>query len=521
MKHIFWCLAVIAIVGLALRIWLLVALDTNADECVTGLGAHRICQGGYFPLFFPQQRYMGASQMYLTAPLVWLLGAKLWVIRVVPFLFGLASWAWAVWLAWRWWDKWAGVMTAWIGALVVPLYLYWSVTAMANYPETLVLHLAVLSLLVVRHQRSPCLENLPEREDTSNSWRIYAAAFLTGMSIWVNPVLVPSLAVIWIWCGVHNFHRWKLRWMGRLLSPFLLGLFPFIAGQFLQTGIHSPPFHAEGYFPLSGLTALVSEGLPNMLTGAHHVVDDRTLLVLDFAQGSILAFLMCLGVWHGRKCANIWLLVTIAGTHLVTCGLALGKYAGTPRYLAPLFPLVLILAGGGLSYLTRLRWSVTLIVLAFLGFHGFSGIRLLNAVGFRLVQMDMFVSRIGVDQLIECLRATHTHAIAADYWTAYKCAFLSGDEIEAAPLIAPATLDRFPKMTARVSANPEAGYVIYIPEAMRLVKFLDDWLRAQGAQFQVQEVAYWYVFTNIRGAPPPRQVPWPKLAYNSTVASFR
>jgi hypothetical protein len=73
-------------------------LHFDADQAVQGLMAKHIAEGRAFPIFTYGQRYILALSAWLSAPLVWLLGPRVFVIKLVPLAFNLVAASLALWL---------------------------------------------------------------------------------------------------------------------------------------------------------------------------------------------------------------------------------------------------------------------------------------------------------------------------------------------------------------------------------------------------------------------------------------
>src|SRR5688572_3034393 len=92
-------LAVLVVVGLLLRIWVLLASQRlSADEAIPGLMARHILAADELPVFYWGQAYFGAAEAYLVAGLFAMLGFHPWLVFVPALLASTALIAlvWAI-----------------------------------------------------------------------------------------------------------------------------------------------------------------------------------------------------------------------------------------------------------------------------------------------------------------------------------------------------------------------------------------------------------------------------------------
>jgi len=77
--------AAVAVAGLALRLWILRTPQgaLNADESYTGLQAMEILRGDV-PVVFEGQAYTAVLESYVFAPFVWLFGAPIVALKLLP-----------------------------------------------------------------------------------------------------------------------------------------------------------------------------------------------------------------------------------------------------------------------------------------------------------------------------------------------------------------------------------------------------------------------------------------------------
>ncbi|MFF5171943.1 DUF423 domain-containing protein [Micromonospora sp. NPDC000089] len=176
----------VGLAGVGYRLALVLA-DTprhNSDEATMGLAALHIARGEDFPVFFYGQEYMGVLEAYLAAPLVALAGPSVLALRL-PLL---ALYAVFLLLAWRLTRRLGG--DRWFALLVVGLLALGSDRIVKNqliagggYPELNPIG-AGLALLTL---------SLATRTAGRRLWRYAAFGLLTGLVLWVDPLLLPYL----------------------------------------------------------------------------------------------------------------------------------------------------------------------------------------------------------------------------------------------------------------------------------------------------------------------------------------
>ncbi|WP_243706251.1 DUF423 domain-containing protein [Micromonospora sp. KC721] len=201
--------------GVAYRVGLLLADTprTNSDEATMGLAASHIARGDDFPVFFYGQAYMGTLEAYLAAPLVALTGPS-WLALRLPLL---AMYALFVYLSWRLTRRLGGDDR--FALLVVAVLAFGSDRVVKNqliagggYPELnpIGVGLALLTL------------DLAAGRPAGRRWRYAAFGFLTGLTVWVDPLLLPYvLALGAVLVGAVRYGRHPIR--GELRGRALVG----------------------------------------------------------------------------------------------------------------------------------------------------------------------------------------------------------------------------------------------------------------------------------------------------------
>ncbi|WP_088975379.1 hypothetical protein [Micromonospora coxensis] len=177
---------VVGLAAVAYRCALLLADTprTNSDEATMGLAALHIARGEDFPVFFYGQAYMGTLEAYLAAPLVAVAGPS-WLALRLPLL---ALYALFLYLSWRLTrrlggDRWFALLVVAVLALGSDRIVKNQLIAGGGYPE---LHPVGVGLALLT------LDLAAGRPD-GRRWRFAAFGFLAGLTVWVDPLLLPYL----------------------------------------------------------------------------------------------------------------------------------------------------------------------------------------------------------------------------------------------------------------------------------------------------------------------------------------
>ncbi|MEV0723282.1 hypothetical protein AB0I37_10965 [Micromonospora purpureochromogenes] len=160
---------------------------TNSDEATMGLAALHIARGEDFPVFFYGQAYMGALEAYLAAPLVALAGPSLLALRL-PLL---ALYALFLFLSWRLTrrlggDRWFALLVVGLLALGADRIVKNQLIAGGGYPELNPIG-AGLALLTL---------DLATGRPAGRRWRFAGFGFLAGLTVWVDPLLLPYVLAL-------------------------------------------------------------------------------------------------------------------------------------------------------------------------------------------------------------------------------------------------------------------------------------------------------------------------------------
>ena len=241
-------LVVLAVVlaGIALRVWILRSPQgaLNADESYTGLQAMEILRGDV-PVVFEGQAYTAVPESFLFAPFVWLFGAHIVALKLLPSLL----WAITAVLVYRVLrpmvaNSWAmaGASFVWLapGASMVM-----SMRAYEGYASGMLVMVA--AALTARWSLRR------ERPDARESAIVGA---LVGLLVYIHPMFVAvaiPIALVPAWTRRRSARHW---WLPALAGAVLVNV-PFIAWNMRNdwasldqptTGVDSPATRLARFF---------------------------------------------------------------------------------------------------------------------------------------------------------------------------------------------------------------------------------------------------------------------------------
>ncbi|HEX2062936.1 MAG TPA: glycosyltransferase family 39 protein, partial [Acidimicrobiales bacterium] len=410
-----WAVALLAAVGVALRVWLLASRvgTIDSDEAAGALIARELLDG-HFSVFLWGNAYGGTLEAFPTAALFAVFGSGTVAAKGVMIgLYGVG--AVLVWRVGRRTVGEAGARLAGVLFWVFPgAMVLISTKARLYYGSGLVLGLFVL-LLCLR------LDDRPERRDLA------LLGLVLGLAVW-NNVQVGYLAVPAIaWLAVRRGRRlWRWAWLGA--PGLVLGAAPWIA------------FNVRNGWPsLDEPGVPVASSYPERLEGffTH---------VLPMALGVRRSYL---GTWVLGPAGKIVYLALLAGfawllvrrripSLLAVVALAYpfvfavprsSFYVGEPRYALVLAPVLCLLLALGVTRMVSGR-SPQLVAA---GVAVAASVAVLGPiVEFEAPAYDLNPPRLG--PLVSALDRLGVRAAYADYWLAYRLTFETGERIVATPV---------------------------------------------------------------------------------------
>jgi len=430
----------------------------DADEAVTGVMAQRILDGD-FPAYFGMQSYQGALEQYLQAPLLALFPDTPTTLRVVQLVLTLVITV----LVYRLGtmvvgSRWAGVLAALLYA-VGPYYsLLKGIKSHGAYDAATIFGLLAI-ILALRLRR----------DDRWSMWVAGGIGVATGAAIWENYTSVYLLIPALIW-ALGSARGNLLRLIPAGIAGFVIGALPAIAfrvanGPFPPSGSGTPP--ALHFWERAEL--LLNPVLADFLG-----VRAGGAAIARWAPPAIVTMiaLMILGaaVWTRRM--GLWDMLTLRLTRrrpvdvvilafLITPPIyAFAKftwYAGEPRYLFTLYPLLAVGLAAGVFALTgraRIVMAIVLVAASALVL-GRTMQQLLPAGLVTASVSGQVIPSQDAPELAAALEEKGVRSVFADYWVAYPLQFAGGDAF----VVTPNGSSHFPAYDARTYGDPDAVVV--------------------------------------------------------------
>lgn len=488
--------AVVALVGLATRIWIAERLPLNGDEALTGLMANNLLRAE--PSWvLAGNHYGGTAETFLAAPLLAVFPASGAALRGVS----IALWALAAVLlglsARRLVSTPLAVLAAGMYWLLSWSSISLSIRAFSGYAAGAAAFAGWLLL-----QIGDGMHGQPDSEPHATKSRILIRRILlgglAGFAVWQHPLfLAPLVPGILVAAAAHR--RELLRWGGAVGLGILLGMSPFLYYNI----VHSWPSFAEPPTPSSWSYAfrlgnIVSTGFPRVL-GLR--LGDSTFRIgeaewVGGAWGSALALAIGLLVAYAfvlacRRPGAAWL---IGITGLVSPFL-LALFRNSirnvdGRHAALFYPVLALLA---LSVAVQDRfpsWRPRPLLVAVLPLV----FGLVSALPGLLLETRREHAIARLPQVISTLDAAGVRFVRADHWMAYPLTFATGERIKAADF----NPVRFPHLDAAVtSAGSEIAYIFLGDSSERLE--LRDSLAAD-PRFRRRSIGVWTIFLPTRPA---------------------
>jgi len=414
-----WGLLVVAVVlaGVALRVALLngPAGTVDSDEAIVGLMGQEMLDGEW-RAFYWGQHYGGTLETALVA----LVGADPSTMKLVP----IALWALAGVLTWRlgrrFLDERVARLTGLLTWIAPGAYVWWSTKERGFYGMSVVLGL----VLVLAAQR------VDERDGRPLDWA--ALGLSAGLGFWTSPTVAYFAVPAGLWLLAR---RVPLRWSWVAVPAAVAGTLPWLWHNVEQgwASLDRPPQPEEvGY--LEGTGRLLWEVLPIALN-LRYPFEGSWVGVPVLAVAAYVA----LGVALVIRRPPLLLALALVTFPLVYALLPGAWFVGEGRYAFFATPFLAL----AVAWVVR-RPLPMLAVLA-------------TAFVLTLVAVD----EIGpewpehVDADLTALRRAGVDHVWADYWFAYRLAFLSEGDLVASPLLAKREIS----LHDQVAADPTPAFL--------------------------------------------------------------
>ena len=403
--------AVLALLGLAVRIWIMTgrlgAIDS--DEALTGLMARHVLDGEH-RAFVWRLSYHGTIVTYPVAASFWLFGTSR-VALELPFLLMSAGASVMIWrIGLRFLSPFQAIFAALAFWLWPALYVWIGMRPLMSYVPTLVLGLGVM-LCAVR-----------AAEDPRRTLDWCALGLLAGAGWWTSTNIMYFVVPAALWLAI--FH-WRVLWPRALFAvPFaIVGALPWIWNN-VTYGLDSLTIRdgqAQGNY-LDHLGYFFTHALPAALGIRAPFTADW---IVDFGHfflyAAVLA-LLSLSVWLGlreRSLAAIGLVALpfVFAVNPVASNLA-NDFIGNGRYFYFFTPFLALAVG------RLVRPVAPALVMAI-------ALALTSAWGFS----RLYDAREGIgggpplDAVIERLERDGHHEVFASFWVAGRLTFESEERI--------------------------------------------------------------------------------------------
>lgn len=490
--------AVLAVLGVVLRLWFLAHDPLNADQAIVGLMAQAI-DHGHFPAFFWGQDY-GGAEPYVTAVGVAVFGLHHWVIDATPALLGAV----ASLVAWRLGRVLTGSGAA--GAVAGAVIWVWSeVDLWSSTREYGFRGVVLVCILLAALASAHLVRDARSAEHRWWPWVLLGAA--GGLGWWASPEILyvglPAVVVA-IWAtarGVRNRGRSALAPLGAAAAAAVVGALPWLvasvhdgfaslsaAGADQSVGgfgyggrlqiffVHTLPMALGARLPLSGawlggpavgmvLLALAVAVLGGGLVAAWRVPAARALVAGVACYPFVEAAMGPTYYWQDGRYGVY--LVPLAVVGAVTGGYRLltGFRRRSVRGHRPLHAA----AAGAVVLCALAAASTVATVVAATGTAGASG----SGRGFASAPLALTGTPDQVATTVSAALVAHhlDHAVA-NYWVAYDLDALSGGRVQ----VTPPDIVRVPSLARSVQRARTAAWLFVGPTAADAAQV--------GAQFQ-------------------------------------
>jgi hypothetical protein len=457
--------------ALAVEIGLLASsrIPWSSDQAIVGLMARHILEGRGHPVFYYGATYAGSLEAHGVAAVFAVFGPTRAAYAGAMAALALAIAGGTALVARRAFGSRAAFVA--LGYLAVPpfFFLYKALTSDGAYDS--------VALVAIGHLLTALAIEARAAAGRSVLAPVVLLGCLAGLGLWVTPACLPLTAAAVAWVAGRRLVR--LRAAGPFVSGAALGALPWFVWN-ARHGWASLRAAEAGRVDLAGFfanaKAFVLVSLP-ILAGAARPNHEPGSPEEPFSGASVLApllLLLLLAPVFSRlnRDPHVALLVL---TLLAVTGAALLSQRFTskePRYLMAAYVIVPPLLGAAAKWwlAARRRARVALgaaLLLLVTHVGGYA-----RAYVHGPVVNDAQVTG-PLDELAATLKRLGVRRVWASYWTSYRLAFETGEEILASPLPAEDVV-RLPGYAAAVKAAPDAAVVLLPPRTACFATWLDE-----------------------------------------------
>ena len=468
-----------ALLGAALRGWLLLHQPLTGDEAIVGLMADQI-RHGHFYTFYWGQSY-GGVEPYLVALFSVVFGTTALVVRVTATVLAAIS----ALLVWRIVRRLVPSQGGWLGLTAAAVFWVWPQAAVWNSTRelgfrgvTMAAGLASILFALRVIDRRSLLDSA-------------ALGLFLGLGWWSSPESVyfgiPTLGLVASGL-IRNRTEWprrSLHWIVPIVTGFVLGALPWIWTN-LHTGFaslkvsSSPVYVHASYF--GRLSIFFHQTLPMML-GLRVPISGtwvgggagRAL----FGLAAVVIAAVCLGVaiaaWRAERFANIaWCAVAVLIFPFVFAAFPATSYWEEGQYGAYIVPFILFVMFGAVGLLNRARarraatgWmqlaapvvlsAVAIFAAAIITVASFDDVWL-RGHGKSFLAGWHDPNSVG-EQAARGLERDGVKYAYSDYWTAYDLDLLSNNRLAVSDVYA----DRWVALYYQVRSAPNQAWIFHAP----------------------------------------------------------
>jgi hypothetical protein len=478
------------VVSIAVQLWLVSTrrIPLSSDQAIVCLMAKHILEQGQHPVFYYGSAYAGSLEPHYVAAVFLLLGETPSSYRIAMSGLVLLIMIGVYVLTRQAFGKLPAIVA--LAYLAVPpfFFLYKGLTSDGHYDAFDLLAIGVL-IVCIRIEKV-----LPRRGDLR--LLLVTLGFFIGLGWWINPITPTISAAAVAWLFLRNRPRPPIRDAAYVLGGFIVGSAPWTVWNLRHrwASLASPelgPVDATG--ALHNLSELLRHSLPLLAGGARLRVGTSWD---TFPYSSLMVMLVLLALLvpavrrtlHGDRVPRLFFLCFL--TLVLTVIWSTRYVPSEPRVLFPYYVLIPPLLGAGFEAMGRGSWSRSLAAACggiLLFAHG-SNI----AVQYRHLENTAGEVTASLDSLQDVLRKEHVTHVYTDYWTAYRLAFESNEEIIAAPIPGDEFV-RYLPYQQEVAADRSAGIVVRAGRD----RCLDAYLRERQRPYRRIFVKPFGVFTHV------------------------
>lgn len=443
-------------------------IPANSDQAIVSLMAKHILERGDHPVFYYGSAYAGSLEPHYVAGVFALLGPSPRSYRIamggLVLLMMLGTWA----VTRQAFGRRAAIIA--LAYLAVPpfYFLYKGLTSDGHYDAFNLFVVGVL-LVCIRIERG-----LASGADLRPL--LTALGVLFGIGWWINPITPPISVAAAAWVFFRRRHP-PIRNFVWVVAGFLAGSIPWTWWNLRHkwASVAMPELaHVDVPGALHNFFQILGRSLPILTGGIRFRLGESpgTFPFSWVVVGAIVIGLLIPSVRRAISGDRVLRLLFLCFLFLTAAVIWSTRYLpGEPRLLFPYYVLIPPALAVGLERMSR--GSVGRYAAAACGglllFAHASSI----AVEYRHLQNTVTEATASLDGLQQVLRHEGVRHVYTDYWTAYRLAFESNEEIVAAPIPGDEAV-RYLPYQQQVAGDPSAAIVIRGSRDLCLTEYLRE-----------------------------------------------